>query len=849
MKRPCSRPSQETAHPPSPTRKRPRDIEGYEVLEELGRGGMGVVYKARDKALNRIVALKMILAGAHASEDAVARFKIETEAVAQLHHRGIVQVYDVGHTDGQPWCALEFIDGGGLDELMTREDISLAEAVAIVEELAHAMSSAHQAGIVHRDLKPANVLISRASGSSSTSTDVENLGQYRPRITDFGLARKVEQESQQTQTGAIMGTPGYMAPEQARGAKRIGPAADIYSLGAILFHLVTGKPPFTGETPIKTIMQVLHVPAPSPRSQNPAVDRDLDTIILKCLEKEPAARYASAEHLAQDLHRYQNGMPIDARPVSGMERLAKWIRRKPWAAAMMALSSLGIIGVLIGGAIFNSRLAAANRLIDSERQVAVQALAETSRALQAESAALEAESAARQKADDTLQRAENSEAESRRRLIDNYVNNALQAMTGNQMLDAIPWLAEAIALEEDPGRQAVHQLRFNMAVQAAPKPERTWLPDAAVVGCAISRNGKQVASVTSDRRIRIYDIASHQPIREMESPGQITGFDISADQRQAIVVSLHVNVAAGDFSTRHYEVQLWDIWEDTHSPPLRISSENTLSLQKQCCAEKGWFVQLNTESGELELIDLQNLQTVQTWPLSSPEAQVHLDGDGKYLAVLDDQQLTVWDLTQPASPWWQIVVDDPQDRDVAFDFEPDGRLVWVSDKIRVVDLPTRDTIIEFPRENSSMPRVAVGPGECGFALAWPNGRLETYDFAGTPVNHTNIASQIVRLFYSSDQRFLFVATNQEVIRLDARFGVPLGSPIPATLKPLQLADYHAPSETLAIASGAGNFLGTGCLRLWNIQSEGYKLPLVPIRRPPPRMWTGCCHDPMVGRWR
>ncbi|MGI9515919.1 MAG: serine/threonine-protein kinase, partial [Pirellulaceae bacterium] len=331
-------------------------IEGYEILEELGRGGMGVVYKARDVELNRIVAIKMILAGVHAGEESLARFRIEAEAVAQLQHPGIVQVYDVGQADGQPFCALEYVEGGSLDQVIRDKVMPIREAVALVESLAHAMQSAHQAGIVHRDLKPPNILLARQTGSS---VEASLTASWTAKITDFGLAKKVEQESQQTQTGAVMGTPSYMAPEQARGVKRIGPAADVYSLGAILYELITGQPPFSEETPIKTIMRVMSDPPPSPRSVNPAIDRDLDTICLKCLEKEPAARYASAEHLAQDLERYLEGMPIEARPVSGIERTVKWIRRKPLAASLIAVSTLGLIGLMIGGAIFNTKLSAA----------------------------------------------------------------------------------------------------------------------------------------------------------------------------------------------------------------------------------------------------------------------------------------------------------------------------------------------------------------------------------------------------------------------------------------------------------------------------------------------------------
>ena len=807
-----------------PAANRKIDIQGYEILDELGRGGMGVVYKARDKALNRIVALKMILAGVHASDESIARFRIEAEAVAQLQHRGIVQVYDVGQSDGQPWCALEYIDGGGLDELMAREKLSTGDAVNIVEELALAMSSAHQAGIVHRDLKPANVLISKG-GTSGSSINAESLGKYRPKITDFGLAKKVEQDSGQTQTGAIMGTPAYMAPEQARGAKRIGPAADIYSLGAILYQLVSGRAPFCGDTPIKTIMQVLNVPAVSPRSINPAIDRDLDTIILKCLEKEPAARYASAEHLAQDLHRYQTGMPIEARPVSGIERIGKWARRKPWAAAMIVLGSLGLTAVIVGGAIFNRQLSAAYIQIDKEHDVAVLALEEKSRALDAESRALDAETAALVESDAALTRAEASDAANRRRLIDNYVNNALQAMNNNQMLQALPWLSESLSLETDPDRKPIHQTRFNLALQAAPKPQRTWLSDAAIVACHFSEDGNQIATVSSDRLIRIYDIPSNKVIHQLESPSQITGFRISPDHHQAVVISMHLNVAEGDFSTLNYEVQLWDIVNDTLSDPVRLTASVPLNLQPRVFAEQGWFANSNTENRSLDLVDLKTGEIVRSFQLEDTDSRIGISSSGHFVAIMSEATLTVWNADNELTPVVEIGIAATDPLENSFHFENDDRLVFVGKEIGVFDLSNGKRLTSFARTGKGIPHVALSLGDTGLAVAWPNGQMEIFEFDGTPTDKQDIRSQMVRLFYSADGKTLFAAIRFEVIKYDAATGAQLDSPIPSTLKPLQYADLRSDDKVLAICSGIGLFQGSGCLRLWEVADKSSVTPL------------------------
>ena len=295
-------------------------VAGYELLEVLGRGGMGVVYKARHLSLHRLVALKMMRAGAGAGADAedLARFRCEAEAVARLQHPNIVQIFEVGGQEDQPYFSLEYVEGGTLAEKLNRAPLPSREGAVLIETLARAMHWAHQHDIVHRDLKPANVLLT-PDGT--------------PKIADFGLAKRLANDSpNQTQSGAILGTPNYMAPEQASGnSKAIGPAADVYALGAILYEILTGRPPFRADTPMATVMQVLSDEPSPPRSLSPDLPRDLETICLKCLQKEPAQRYASAEALADDLRRFLNDEPIRARPTSLLERSGRWIRRHPSA--------------------------------------------------------------------------------------------------------------------------------------------------------------------------------------------------------------------------------------------------------------------------------------------------------------------------------------------------------------------------------------------------------------------------------------------------------------------------------------------------------------------------------------
>jgi WD40 repeat protein len=311
-------------------------VPGYEIESVLGRGGMGVVYKARHLALKRTVALKMVLAGGHAGPHELARFRIEAEAAARLQHPNIVQIHEVGEADGHPYCALEFVEGGNLAGKIKEKPLPVREAASLVETLARAMQLAHSRNVVHRDLKPANILLT-ADGT--------------PKITDFGLARQVDTDSGETQAGQVMGTPSYMAPEQASGrAHEAGPAADIYALGAILYECLAGRPPFRGQTVVETLDQVrTQEPVPPSRLET-SVPLDLETICLKCLRKEPEKRYTSAAELAEDVARYQRSEPIQARPVAQLERAGKWVKRNPVVAlaaiAVLVVTLLGLAGIV-----------------------------------------------------------------------------------------------------------------------------------------------------------------------------------------------------------------------------------------------------------------------------------------------------------------------------------------------------------------------------------------------------------------------------------------------------------------------------------------------------------------------
>ena len=328
-----------------------RSFGDYKVEEEIARGGMGVVYKARQASLNRVVALKLILAGQFAGAADVQRFQAEAEAAANLDHPNIVPVYEVGEQDGQPYFSMKLIEGGSLAQHVERFRGDQRAVARLVGTVARAVHYAHQHGVLHRDLKPANILLSFSREPPASAGPAlaggSRLNDPVPHVTDFGLAKRVDGDSDLTRSGAVVGTPSYMAPEQASGQKGLTTAVDTYSLGAILYELLTGRPPFRAETALDTLVQVVEQEPEPPRKLAPGVNRDLETICLKCLHKDPQRRYASAEALAEDLDRWLEGEPIQARRTGTWERTFKWARRRPAASALMAVSGTSALMLLV----------------------------------------------------------------------------------------------------------------------------------------------------------------------------------------------------------------------------------------------------------------------------------------------------------------------------------------------------------------------------------------------------------------------------------------------------------------------------------------------------------------------
>jgi eukaryotic-like serine/threonine-protein kinase len=467
----------------------PSAVAGYEILGELGRGGMGVVYKARQTSLNRLVALKMLLSGALATAEQLGRFRTEAEALARLQHPNIVQIYEIGEHDGHPYFAMEYVNGPSLAHTMSGVPWPARVVGQLIEVLARAIYAVHQCGIVHRDLKPANVLFGQVQSPKSKVQSQPagpwtlDFGLWTPKLSDFGLAKDQTSDRHLTETGQAMGTPCYMAPEQARGdISALGPGTDIYALGVILYELVTGRPPFQGATPLETLHRLVTEEALAPRQLQPRVPRDLETICLRCMEKEPRKRYATALDLAEDLTRFQAGEPIHARPIGVLGKTWRWCRRRPAVAGLTGLSAVMAVALIVTALIYNLRVEHA--LARAEQQVV--------------------------KMDVTV---------------------GMQDLNEGDSLTALLWLTEALSRDK-PSEARKHRTRIATALKQCPQLLQLLVFDQPVVGMRTNPAGGWVVTAGDDGVARVWDVMAGARVGpDLKHSGAVVHTALSRDGR------------------------------------------------------------------------------------------------------------------------------------------------------------------------------------------------------------------------------------------------------------------------------------------------------------------------------
>jgi WD40 repeat protein/tRNA A-37 threonylcarbamoyl transferase component Bud32 len=718
----------------------------YEILSEIARGGMGVVYKARQSKLNRIVAVKMILSGELASQEAISRFFTEAQAAATLDHPGIVPVYEIGDHEGKHYFTMGYIEGKSLAEKVSQGPLPPKEAAEMTRKIAEAIAYAHSKGVIHRDLKPANVLLD-ANGE--------------PKVSDFGLARKIEQDSGLTRTGAVMGTPSYMPPEQAAGkTSQVGPLSDVYSLGAILYCLLTGRPPFQAANPLDTMMQVIEKEPVSVQTLNSGVPKDLETICHKCLQKDPTKRYGSAQQLAEDLQRWLKGEPIRARAVSRPERAWRWVKRNPVLSFSIAATT---VAILLGStaAMWFGLESKKSELRAKRSESEAIASAEVSRrnlyASRMNLAKMNWDSNRAGEAVKLLNDCESDkEASGLRGFEWNYLNRNI-----NQYLTTIEqdsYTTKAVfSLDSRHVATAHEDGTVKLIDTETGKHTKTFEGHSSQVeAVAFSPNGVYLASGGMDQAVKIWNVITGEEVKTLSGHTTVV-VDVAFSLDGMLIAS-----ASGDKT-----IKIWNF--ETGQESLTLTGHDAMV---SCIAFSldGKTLVSGSYDRTLKVWDLVTGKEIKSITGHTESvSDVGFSPDGMHLAsASDDRTVKLWDV----ATWQEAATLKGHKDDVkSIGFSPDGRnlasagMDW-DPTVKIWDLETREQIVAIKGCNGVIRSVAFSPDGTKL-LSVDDASLTLWDVTNfkntmTLDGHTGL---VTGLAFSPDKRHLASASTDETIKL------------------------------------------------------------------------------------